>query len=274
MMSDSLPFTPYDSMEYGSVQSIEAPSGFARRDAPQIQGGRPEPPIQQQAQGPSLPQDKNQGAGNDALLRQIAVSDEEISLGEEPVKPKGADIGNYARVGDLFYIGLAVLFVDVVIIFLVRFLPELFGQSLNRWYDLFGLNAVIADVLSIVLGFVIARFIYTSYVKPKYGEGKWSPLQFTGVAVGVQLIHDLFFYFGVIQQVPRGQNMMIDVFKDYAASGGAKILAGDAALMVFSSLVAMGLKAQPMYLVSAFGLLTSYALPYILYTKNQYSVLK
>jgi len=274
MMSDSLPFTAYDSMEYGSMQSIEAPSGFAKRDAPQIQGGRPEPPIQQ-LQGPSQPPQgqKNQGA-NDALLRQIAVSDEEISLGEEPVKPKGADIGNYARVGDLLYIGLAVLFVDVVIIFLVRFLPELFGQSLNRWYDLFGLNAVLADVLSIILGFVIARFIYTCYVKPKYGEGKWSPLQFTGVAVGVQLIHDLFFYFGVIQQVPRGQNMMIDVFKDYAAAGGAKILFGDAALMIFSSLVAMGLKAQPMYIVSAFGLLTSYALPYILYTKNQYSVLK
>jgi hypothetical protein len=213
-------------------------------------------------------------SGNDEVLRQIMVKDDGVDLGEEYVKPKGADIGNYTNVNDLLYILAATLFIDVVVLCLVRFAPDIFGQSLNRWYDLFGLNAVLADVLSIILGFVIARFIYTCYVKPKYGEGKWSPLQFTGVAVGVQLIHDLFFYFGVIQQVPRGQNMMIDVFKDYAAAGGAKILFGDAALMIFSSLVAMGLKAQPMYIVSAFGLLTSYALPYILYTKNQYSVLK
>lgn len=284
-MSDVLPFTAYDSMEYGSVNSIAPPPGFARRDIPQIQGGKPEPPSQMQGpmQGqmqqpmqqpmPQVPQGSQQGS-NDEILRQIITSDKEIELGDEPIQVKKADIGNYKNTSDILLLLIAVLVVDVIVIFMVRFLPEVFGQNLNRWYDLFGLNAVLADVLIIVLGFVIARYVYTLYVKPKYGEGKWSPLMFTGVAVAIQLIHDLGFYYGIIQQVPRGQNMMIDVFKDYATTGGAKILFGDALLMIASSAVAMILKSQPMHIVSGVGLLTSYALPYILYTKNQYSVLK
>jgi len=281
MQSDVLPFTLYDTMDYSSVNDMEPPSGFARRDAPQVQTRQdgpppvqPHPQLGNGQQGPAQAQPtKVQKAGNDEVLRQIMVKDDGVDLGEEYVKPKGADIGNYKNTYDLLYILVAVLFVDVFVIFLVRFAPEIFGQSLNRWYDLFGLNAVIADVLIIVIGFVIARYIYTAWVKPKYGEGKWSPLQFTGVAVVVQLIHDLAFYFGIIAQVPRGANMMIDVFKDYS-EGGAKILAGDAAMMVGSSLLAMGLKSQPVHIVAAFSLVVSYILPYVLFQKNKFSVLK
>jgi len=286
MQSDVLPFTMYDSMDYSSVNDIGAPSGFARRDAPQVQTRMDnQPPIQQAPsygqQGGQMAQ-QNQMAqptqgprtGNDEVLRQIMVKDDGLDLGEEYVKPKGADIGNYANVKDLLYILAATLFIDLVVLCLVRFAPDIFGQSLNRWYDMFGLNAVIADVLIIVIGFVIARYIYTAWVKPKYGEGKWSPLQFTGVAVAVQLVHDLAFYFGIITQLPRGQNMMIDVFKDYAEGGGAKILAGDAAMMVGTSLVAMGLKSQPVHIAAAFSIVVAYIVPYILYSKNKFSVLK
>ena len=298
MQSDVLPFTMYDSMNYSSVNDFGPPSGFAHRDAPVVQSRQEEPPIQQpqmqmqmqqqqqpqmqpqmQQQQPQMQQQQPQmqqqpQEGNDELIRQIYTKNDEISLGEAPMKIKGPDIGNYAQVSDLLYIGIAVLFVEVVVIFMVRFLPDIFGQSLNRWYDLFSLNAVIADVLIIVLGFVIARYIYTLVIKPKYGKGKWSPLMFTGVTVVTQLLHDLGFYYGVIQQVPQGQNMMMDVFKDYAAAGGAKILFGDSVMMIFSSLIAMLLKSQPTHVVASFGLLITYAIPYILFTKNKYSVLK
>ncbi len=62
---------------------------------------------------------------------------------------------------------------------------------------------------------------------------------------------------------------MMDVFKDYAASGGAKVLAADAAMMVGSSILSIVLKGAAPHLTAAFGLLTLYALPYILYTKPQ-----
>jgi uncharacterized membrane protein YjgN (DUF898 family) len=64
---------------------------------------------------------------------------------------------------------------------------------------------------------------------------------------------------------------MIDVFKSYAASGGAKILFGDALMVVGSSALAIVLKPLTPHIVAAFGSLVLYALPYILYTRNQYS---
>lgn len=187
------------------------------------------------------------------------------------VSDSSKDISNFNTVSDLIYICIAVLTVDVVVIFLTRFYPEIFGRNLNRWYDLFGLNAVLADVLIIVLGFVIARYIYTWAISPKIG---WNPWAFTGTVVGTQFVHDILFYLGVISPIPKGHNLMMDVFKDYAASGGAKILFGDGLMMVASCGLAMALKTSPAHIVASFGLLVSYALPYVLYTRNMFTVLR
>lgn len=270
MQSDVLPFTMYDSMEYETVQNVAPPAGFVRRDAPQVQTRNDGPPPMA-----PVPNVGGVGPGTSMPTQKVMpkidyrgdVTESEIPLIDLPDKSKKGDISNYKRVGDLVYIFLAVLFIDVVVIFLVRFFPDFFGSPINRWYDLFGLNAVIADVGIIVIGFVIARYVYTGWVKRKFTEGKWSAAWFTGTTVGVQLIHDLLFYFGVITQVPRGQNSMMDVFKDYAASGGTKILGADAAMMVGSSIVAILLKGMSSHLVAAFGIVVAYALPYILYTK-------
>jgi hypothetical protein len=260
MQSDVLPFTMYDSgMNYSSVQTMEAPQGFAKRDAPQMQTRKPEAPEMLHAVAT--------GGGGGQAVKQKPQEDIDLSAYED-YGEKPNDIGNYKNMKDLLFIVLAVLAVDVFVIFLTRFFPEVFGQNLNRWYDLFGLNAVIADVMIIVIGFIIARYIYTGYIKEKFADGKWSPLMFTGTLVGTQLVHDLAFYFGVITQIPRGHNAMMDVFKDYAASGGAKILFGDALMCIASVAGAVILKQQPMHLVASFGSLVAYALPYILYTKT------
>jgi hypothetical protein len=264
MQSDVLPFTMYDSMNYSSVQDVAPPNGFVHRDAPAVQS-RTEQPREQIMSPPQ----------QQAKPKQEATSQNDIDLDAYlDTSPKANDIGNYKNMKDLLYIIIAVLAVDVAVIFMTRYFPEVFGQSLNRWYDLFGLNAVIADVMIIFIGFLIARYIYTAYVKEKFAEGKWSPLLFTGTLVGTQLIHDLAFYFGIITQLPRGHNAMIDIFKDYAASGGAKILFGDALMCIASIGTAVILKQQPMSIVAGFGSLIAYALPYILYTKNQYSIVR
>jgi hypothetical protein len=198
------------------------------------------------------------------------LKNEDIDIGE----PKGSsqpDISNYKQVYDLVYIIIAVLIVDVAVIFLTKYSPEMFGPVLNKWYDIFGLNAVIADILIIVIGFIIARYVYTEYIKKNYADGKWSPYKFVGTLVGVQLIHDLLFYYGVITQLPRGHNSMIDIFKDYSAAGPI-VIGGNAVLMTVSAGIAMLLKSQPAHIVASVGILTTYALPYILYTKNQFSV--
>jgi len=152
--------------------------------------------------------------------------------------------------------------VDVVIILAARYYPNFFGSNLNIWYDRFGLSAVLADVLIIALGFAIARYVYTFFFKSSIG---WSPLYFTILLVLVQVIHDIFFYLFVIVPIPRGVNEMMDVLKDYSKAG-AKIIVGDAGLMIGSAFVAMVLKSLPSNVSAELGLLTVYTLPYALYT--------
>ena len=172
------------------------------------------------------------------------------------------DISLVSDISDWWVILLGILFVDTVIILATRYFPQIFGQNLNIWYDKFGISAVLADVLIIALGFAIARYVYTFFFRDIIG---WSPLYFLVILVLVQMIHDILFYLLVIVPLPRGENEMMDVFKDYA-KGGAKIIAGDAGLMIGSALSAMVLKSLPPNVAVEFGLLVLYTLPYALYT--------
>jgi len=45
-------------------------------------------------------------------------------------------------------------------------------------------------------------------------------------------------------------------------------------MMVASCGIAMALKTSPAHIVGSFGLLVSYALPYVLYTRNMFTVLR
>jgi hypothetical protein len=159
---------------------------------------------------------------------------------------------------------IAVLLVDVIVIFLVRYFPDLFGSIINAWYDRFGLSAVIADVLIIVLGFLLAQIIYKNYLKPEYG---YNPVIFAGLLVLIQIIHDLLFYFGIVQTIPGGHNAMIDFFKRYGESGSFKVILADSAMMLGSFGIASFLaSAQPITNIFM-GILGAYTVPYILTTR-------
>jgi hypothetical protein len=177
------------------------------------------------------------------------------------------DITNPEDAQDWWYILIAILIVDVVVIFLTKYLPDILGEPINLWYERFGLNAVISDVLIIALGFFMARYAYTYFVPASYG---FNLLYFLAILVGIQLVHDLFFYFAIIKPIPQGHNRMIDVFKRYS-SGGVKILLSDAAMMIASALIAMSLKEGGTEVYAGLSLLTVYTLPYILETKNKFS---
>lgn len=176
-----------------------------------------------------------------------------------------SDISNFNEVSDWWFILLGILAIDVIVILLARHFPNLLGKNLNIWYDKFGLNAVLADVLIIAIGFAIARYIYTTFFAPVMD---WNPLYFVGLLLVIQLLHDILFYVGVILPIPRGLNDMMDVFKDYSKAG-AKILGGDALMMVGSAIIAMALKSMTPGQSSSIGLLIAYILPYSLYTEWQ-----
>jgi hypothetical protein len=149
----------------------------------------------------------------------------------------------------------ATAWVDFAVIVLSKVFP--LTKSLATWYADFGLNAVAMDVLVIVLGIALAKFLFPAA----------TGLALIGVAVAIQLVHDILFY-GIILVVPPGQNLVMDLFKRYAAEGPWKILVADAAMVAAS---VYGMETLDAVLtddqVVWTGLLGLYSLLYILYTK-------
>ena len=178
---------------------------------------------------------------------------------------KLANIGHYQTVGDWSYILLGILITDIIVLFVTRFYPEFFGKALNRWYDEFKLSAVISDVFIIAIGFALTRYVYSWMTDPK---APFNIPLFIGLLVGIQAIHDILFYLGIILPIPQGHNTMIDVFKEYAQENGSKILLADAAMMVSSAFFEMILKGLPVDQSVFVGLLMMYTLPYILETSH------
>ena len=59
--------------------------------------------------------------------------------------------------------------IEAFILYLFRFTKSpLTGVAINRWYDNLGWSAVILDILSFLIGFYIAKFIYEYLVVEKY----------------------------------------------------------------------------------------------------------
>lgn len=172
-------------------------------------------------------------------------------------------IANANTINDWFYLIPAVIVVDCIVLFLAKYPgqdPYFQVRSLNEWYSRFGMVAVISDVMSILIGIMVARYIYT-YLKL---DGM---LSFLAVLVAFQLFHDIFFYLFVILPLPTGHNQMIDVFKKYSQENGFKILFADMAMMISSVLLGSFFKSIPTHYTVSSLFLTLYALSYILYTE-------
>ena len=173
-----------------------------------------------------------------------------------------ADITNYKNIGDWFYIIPAAIIVDLLVIFYIKYPGSSKGvKSINEWYTKFGITAVAADVLSILIGIAAARYIYT-------GLGLTEPIMFIVILLLFQLAHDLFFGGAVINPIPKGHNQMIDVFKSYITEIGGKVLAVDSAMMLGSVAIASVLKFLPDHYTVAKMLLASYAVCYVIYTRD------
>ena len=71
------------------------------------------------------------------------------------------DIHDFKNTADYLPILNAVLITDLSVILLLMF-GFIKSNVLQRWYKDLSLSAVIADVLIIVIGIIIARFLYGS----------------------------------------------------------------------------------------------------------------
>ena len=103
------------------------------------------------------------------------------------------------------------------------------SKVLKTWYIKFGLGAYMADVLSLMIGFIIAHFIYP-FIFTKYNF-----FYFLVVVVGVQMTHDLLF--GLFINQYKGKSDILNLFKKYASELSVWILIGDAAMMIITTIL-------------------------------------
>jgi hypothetical protein len=168
------------------------------------------------------------------------------------------DISHFNNTRDYLPIITAILIVEIITIIL-SFTNITQSSFLQVWYKKYQLSAVLADVSLIFLGIVIARAIYP------YLFDTFSIINFVGLIVVIQVIHDLLFYI-IIRQIPKGVNRIIDILKDYADEISYWAILGDSAMMIASVLIAgvlANFDANTNMILLAFLV---YILQFILYT--------
>lgn len=122
----------------------------------------------------------------------------------------------------------AALITDLIIILLLiyGYLPTV---TLKTWYTKFGLGALLADVLSIMLIIIIAQYIYPLLFK------KYNLLYFLALIVGVQTTHDLLF--GLFIDQYKGKSEILNVFKGYKKELSYSILIADSLMVISTALL-------------------------------------
>jgi hypothetical protein len=167
-------------------------------------------------------------------------------------------ISEFDNTGDYLSILNGALITDLCVIFLLIF-GAIKSKVLVEWYRKYNLSAVIADVLIIVIGIIMARFAYP-YV---FGE-TFSLIKFIVLAVVIQILHDILFYY-MFKLVPRGKNMMLDTFKDYANEVGFKAVLSDSLMIISTCLLSSYFTSLNLNTNIIILILSVYILPYAIY---------
>ena len=166
------------------------------------------------------------------------------------------DISNFNNVNDYLPILNGCINADLIIIFLL-YNGVFKSRLLGKWYQKYQLSAVIADVLILVIGIILARFFY------KYLFSSFSIWKFTGLAVIIQIIHDILFYL-FFKTVPTGYNAMLDFFKDYATEVGSGAILGDSFMMIIACLLSSYFATYSLNSNLIILILSLYFVPYMI----------
>ena len=169
-----------------------------------------------------------------------------------------ANISNFSDTSDYLSILNGVLITDMIVIGLLIG-GSIKSNVLKTWYKDLSLSAVIADVLIIFIGIILARFLYPYIFK------QYSIVNFIGLAVGIQVVHDILFY-QLCVSVPRGRSQILDIFKDYGRENGYKAVLSDSAMMVFAILIGSFLKGASLNTNIITMIVDFYIVPYLIYS--------
>lgn len=152
----------------------------------------------------------------------------------------------------------AVLLTDILVIILLLS-GFIRSNVLKEWYRNYNLSAVIADVLIIVIVIIAARWIYS------YFFTSFSLWKFIIVAVAIQIIHDLTFYW-IVTHIPRGKSRIVDVFKNYGKESGFKSVLADSGMIIMSCLLAYYFSSLSLNANIIILIIHVYMVPYLIYS--------
>jgi len=170
------------------------------------------------------------------------------------------DISNFSNTSDYISIFNGVLLTDlfVIVLLLGGFIKS---TVLKKWYRELNLSAVLADILIIFIGIILARFFYP------YIFAQYSLFKFIGLAVSIQILHDILFY-QICIAVPRGKSQIMDIFKDYGKEVGVKAIFADSTMMICAILIASFLKGLTLNANIITLIVSVYLVPYFIYTST------
>jgi L-cystine uptake protein TcyP (sodium:dicarboxylate symporter family) len=127
---------------------------------------------------------------------------------------------------------------------------------------MFGLEGILSNVALIVVVFQIARYFYT--VLYEKNDRSWSPFVFISILLGVQVVYDLVLYYGVINNLKKGQSDIFDVLRAYVNEGGWHCILTDVIFMCLTALAAMVLDDTSDISKISLLMLVVFLIPYIL----------
>ena len=160
------------------------------------------------------------------------------------------------------------LVIECFIIFLFKFTKSPFsGRSIYNWYTNFGWSAVILDVLSLIIGFYLAKYAYMFLLKKNVISKKYALLTLLIIMLLIQIVHDFTFYFTVIKPHKTGTNAIMDELQSYANKVSYGAVIGDSFMYLLATPLLYFLIQMENEENTFISLVSAYIIGYILYQK-------
>jgi len=122
----------------------------------------------------------------------------------------------------------ATLLIEVFMLYLFRYTKSQFsGKAINKWYTNYKWSAVILDVLSVLIGFYLAKFSYQFLTDKKILNEKYIFIKYLIILLLIQISHDFIFYFLTLKDSVPGKNKIIDELTSYAKDVSTGAVIGD-----------------------------------------------
>lgn len=130
----------------------------------------------------------------------------------------------------------ATCLIEAFMLYLFRFTRSPFsGKAINQWYTNLGWSAIILDLLSFLIGFYLAKFLYLYLVNNSIISKDYEFIKFLGLVLLIQITHDFSFYFLFIKNAKKGMSKVMDEFINYANSVKTGAVIGDSFMYLLAT---------------------------------------